>query len=68
MECRTVDVGDWAATLGTQHRAGPGVGPGSGVKLQPNPAQCSVLLCYVTVPLVEPQDPGTCGVSGVSPS
>ena len=68
MECRTVDAGDWAVTLGTQHRAGPGVGPGSGVKLQPNPAQCSVLLCYVTVPLVVPQDPGTCGVSGVSPS
>ena len=68
MECRTVDVGDWVVTLGTQHQAGPGVGPGSGVKLQPSPAQCSVLLCYVTVPLVKHQDPRTCGVSGVSPS
>ena len=46
MECRTVDAGDWAATLGTQHRAGPGVGPGSGVKLQPNPAQSPVMLRY----------------------
>ena len=46
MECRTVDVGDWAATLGTQHQAGPGVGPGSGVKLQPNPAQWTVMLRY----------------------